>query len=1102
MIPSVLAGQVRQGVEDFLRTTFPISTPLFHGLLDRLFEGEGITKGPYVSVQLPFRRGGSGPDFFPEVPLGFRPYLHQEQAFRRLSGAGDAVADGAGSRSTIIATGTGSGKTESFLFPILDYCRRHRDEPGVKALLIYPMNALATDQAGRLARAIWANPALKGRVTAGLFVGQREDEPHLQMGPDHLVTDRDMMRTEPPDILLTNYKMLDYLLIRPRDFALWKRNGPETLRYLVVDELHTFDGAQGSDLACLIRRLKARLGTPRRHLCCVGTSATLGGGDAEGALRGYAEEVFGEAFDAESVITESRLHAGEFLEGSLITQTQVVPPEKRDALRPDRYDRYADYVRAQVGLWFGMGVPAEAFDDPAWRVELGERLKGHTFFRNLLTVLGGRVLAYDDVLYELKQATAELGEAYPAYRQDLLSSLIALVSAARKRRDGESREGGGTEPFLNVRVQVWLRELRRMVGSVGPAPALRFADDLPELELERHLPVVHCRDCNSTGWAGLKRDDERRFDADLQRFYVAFFGDAPSVTFVFPEDEPDQHRGMDGQTHELCGACLTLSRAGATSCASCGGGALVRVFIPDTRRRRGQRMVSEHDCPYCGSREGLTIMGSRAASLTSVLIAQLFSSTYNDDKKLITFSDSVQDASHRAAFFGARTYRFNLRAALQQFVADAGEGMTLDELPGAFVAYWSHPSRMSEGAYVATFLAPDMAWFEDYEHLRKHGAVPRGTSLKHDVDRRVGWEILSEYGFRSRIGRTLEKTSSSVAHVDPERLDDAVDALLEPLRNEIGEMRALDAPTLRRFLLGFVVRLKNEGGIGHPELDAYVGDFGNAFLLNRKPHLPGFGQRSRAPVFLTSRSGTRFDALLSPPSSAKTWSEAWAVKALGGVNALIDGSVGRLYQVVLERMVASGVLAETAVKGDRVWGLRPDALRVTAAVGQLRCGACGHNVSVALAEEESWEGMPCLRYRCSGRYEGVVPHTAGDGAGDGTRLRTTTTGSSTRRATSSGSSPRSTRASSSARCARSSRRRSRGRSGARGTPTSSRARPRSRWASTSATSPPSSSARSRRGKPTTSSGSGGPAAATGTPSASPWPTGSPTTSSSSRSRRR
>ena len=84
MIPSVLARQVRQGVEDFLRTTFPISTPFFHGLIDRLLEERGnIFKGPYLSIQLPFRRGDSNSDFFPDVPPQFRPYFPYGQKTRR-----------------------------------------------------------------------------------------------------------------------------------------------------------------------------------------------------------------------------------------------------------------------------------------------------------------------------------------------------------------------------------------------------------------------------------------------------------------------------------------------------------------------------------------------------------------------------------------------------------------------------------------------------------------------------------------------------------------------------------------------------------------------------------------------------------------------------------------------------------------------------------------------------------------------------------------------------------------------------------------------------------------------------------------------------------
>jgi DEAD/DEAH box helicase domain-containing protein len=243
---------------------------------------------------MPFVPGTAGKDFFKDFRTEHPAHLHQELAWQRCAVAG---------RSTLVATGTGSGKTECFLYPVLDHvapARRTPDVPrGIKAIIIYPMNALADDQAGRIAELIHRTAAFAG-VRVGLFVGsgktryrpakagQNPEPDHPAMGPDHVITDKDVLRDNPPDILLTNYKMLDFLLIRPRDQPLWRFNSPETLRYLIVDELHTFDGAQGTDLAMLIRRLRQRLKCDDGRLICIGTSATLGDAGPGDAGRGDA----------------------------------------------------------------------------------------------------------------------------------------------------------------------------------------------------------------------------------------------------------------------------------------------------------------------------------------------------------------------------------------------------------------------------------------------------------------------------------------------------------------------------------------------------------------------------------------------------------------------------------------------------------------------------------------------------------------------------------------------------------------------------------------------------------------------------------------------
>ncbi len=187
----------------------------------------------------------------------------------------------------------------------------------------------------------------------------------------------------------------------------------------MVDELHTFDGAQGTDLACLIRRLKARLKTPSDFLCGVGTSATLGSDDEKQRLVEYAQEVFGEAFDEAAVITESRKSAGEYLAESFVTGRDVVTPERAPELDPEAYDGYAAYIRAQHTLWFGEVVPAlggavlrtcRSDRGRAWVIAV----KGHYFFQNLLKVLDGKPQGFRDVFERLERVTPEALKAVRA----------------------------------------------------------------------------------------------------------------------------------------------------------------------------------------------------------------------------------------------------------------------------------------------------------------------------------------------------------------------------------------------------------------------------------------------------------------------------------------------------------------------------------------------------------------------------------------------------------------------------------------------------------------------------------------------------------------
>ena len=165
MLPSLLARDIQTGLKQFLVSAFEPADAFNHGLMSRFVEEESSwMKGPYLQIGLPFSPGSAGRTFFQSFETEFPGHSHQEKAWLRLSSNRMAAC-------TLVATGTGSGKTECFLYPFLDHCARARaaGEAGIKALVIYPMNALATDQARRIAKLVASVPAFSG-LRVGLYV--------------------------------------------------------------------------------------------------------------------------------------------------------------------------------------------------------------------------------------------------------------------------------------------------------------------------------------------------------------------------------------------------------------------------------------------------------------------------------------------------------------------------------------------------------------------------------------------------------------------------------------------------------------------------------------------------------------------------------------------------------------------------------------------------------------------------------------------------------------------------------------------------------------------------------------------------------------------
>jgi ATP-dependent helicase YprA (DUF1998 family) len=342
---------------------------------------------PWLSLNPSFASGGSVSELVddgllhPECERIFRVKDHEDDAgrlgltFHRHQR--DAIEAAASGGSYVLTTGTGSGKSLAYIVPIVDRVLREKAQgsapPGVKAIIVYPMNALANSQVMELEKFLrFGYGPGKEPVTFARYTGQE--------GQD----ERRRILAEPPDILLTNYVMLDLVLTRP-DERRHLMTAAQGLRFLVLDELHTYRGRQGADVALLVRRVKDLCEAP--DLQVVGTSATMASGGSRAEQRAVvatvASRLFGSPVAPERVIGET-----------LVRATSGPPPPEPALLDAvgravrDRAPRsFEDLVGDPLAWWietaFGLAEDPDTGDlvrsapttVPAAAAELAQRLE-------------------------------------------------------------------------------------------------------------------------------------------------------------------------------------------------------------------------------------------------------------------------------------------------------------------------------------------------------------------------------------------------------------------------------------------------------------------------------------------------------------------------------------------------------------------------------------------------------------------------------------------------------------------------------------------------------------------------------------------------------
>lgn len=714
--PIRFANDVNEQFLNYQLTTFPLRDPDLAGQARQLLRGplgtSPLIKGPYVSISRAFKMGRNLKDLadggivHPALPgLTEFPqmFAHQDEVLHQVLAGNHCL----------VSTGTGSGKTEAFLYPILNECLRLRDEgapDGMVAIVVYPMNALAIDQLGRLRQMlagsgvsfgmyIGSTPANEAetanivkmkdgedRAAYHRYVAKYQEHEGLIISPwEERLTERDMAE-HPPRILLTNVNQLELLLTRGKDLGMFV-GAP--LKFLVFDEAHTYSGAVGAEVSCLIRRIRAFCGKSADEVICIGTSATITDPvSGEEAGLDFGHRFFG--VDRQKVALVKEQYVDEEFP---LRRTIPKPPDVDTVSLLDRVlkaleDEDGGAVLAAASELTGMQIEGDR-----WQSALYEALKANELVFTVFHHLKDPV----DLREAVQRVAIRLGRDSNKLDQQAQGELLCyLALGAAAEREGD--------PLLRPKVHYFVKGMEGAVAHFEPADEnsdeyrpklyLSLADAMESDAIDpASCPPVHvCKNCGQHFFAGYYSG----LDFDDRGEIVG--GDAEGENVVWlPADEVTGARRVlftnrflaeaDDSEEEVvtrlenkrfsahfCHWCGALHRHTGT----CANPKCKRVgkLVPVWAITRSEKLRT---CPSCGQKgraigarvfEPVKPLRATTVSDVHILAQNMINAVEPETQRLIVFSDNRQDAAFQAGWMQDHARRYRLRHLMYDFIRE------------------------------------------------------------------------------------------------------------------------------------------------------------------------------------------------------------------------------------------------------------------------------------------------------------------------------------------------------------------------------------------------------------------------------------------------
>lgn len=932
--PFAVADDLLDFFRRYVRAGFPLRSDSLDAQREQLIDEGLLWAEPFVSLGRP---GTTGPKLDElagvldprtlAVPWGFDTlYAHQAKAIDRLVSTRSGGPD-----NTLVLSGTGSGKTESFLIPIVDACLRS-DKPGIKAVIIYPMNALANDQLKRLGTLLADTPDVSfGRYTGDspeTDTGDRRRASRPTDAPPNLRWSRQAMREEPPDILLTNYVELEYLLLRGKDAELFRHGAPT---YLVVDEIHLFAGVLGAEVAALLRRFRQHVGGGT--LACVGTSATAGVDELPNLVR-FASHFFGAPFDGSCVVQETpaplRAIGAEVPPTPTLTEAELAAAHSDDGIR--------SLTRTVLGLELSSG--------PTLPDQLGSAIDR---FATIGVV--ERALSKPAAISDAARALGDLPER-AGVPDDVLQlearALVLLGAAARISGAGEAEP----EPRFRPRVHQVVRSLaglRRCLSSgcdslLSPDSArCTHCEDAPLA-----LSLASCRTCGEAYWsspveATLLHNVDRLQNLDPPR-------GAPTVFLASPEELPHMVEEDEDNTRvvwadaDVCPWCGAFSASGADlahsrSCPHPFGPRVMRASMDDAR------------CPSCGDRGAsnrpilLPLKGSAAAStavITQGLSDELRTREGEGGGRLLVFADSRQNAAQQAGYADDQ----GARIAVRQLAVNALDG---GDLSMAALEKAVRSTVIDDPEMFRRWLAGESR--DNFAEVTDPGYLPSGENRKQ-LEQQLSWELALEFTERSRRRFSLEQEGLAIVSIDD--FDQIVNAV------QVAWPDHPFADQLAGFVRAVVDVLRQVRAVDHRWLKLPPATLARNHGIRIGDRAVTSARGFAAKKFSSVRDGVDIRAW-TPPKGVGRLPEL-AGRLLDAPPTSLNSDIERLAEI----LSSIGLVRQAKIGGKKCGQLDHKRVVLSLNDGQTlwRCSRCGHVRPVVLTAPAGQ--AVCVQWQCRG----------------------------------------------------------------------------------------------------------------------------------------